>query len=719
MFSRTLFLMLWLGWLLTPSILVAQDTQPVIEAHFTEEKITVDGQLSESIWQSIQPATDFRQRQPAVGQLGTEKSELRIAYDKDNLYFGLVFYDKEPHLIRANVFDRGGRIDKDDNIQIGLDTYFDKRNAYIFEMNPLGTQDDALISDEKDMNWDWNGVYYSEGRITDYGWVLEVKIPFKTIRFRKEDELVMGVAILRTINRKNERLTFPFIQPQYKADLLSVSQYAKLVGLKNVNRGRNVQVKPYAIVGAQKNQQAASQTHTTDFVRNAGVDLKYGISSNLTLDLTYNTDFAQVEADAAQINLTRFNLFLPEKREFFLERNGLFQFGNARETEAFFSRNIGISNDILAGARVTGQQGKLSVGLLNIQTKDNPNQKGQNYGVARLRADVLPRASIGTIFTNVQNADGYNRVAGADANVRFWGASEVSAWYNTVWDSDVAQTTAAGNLAVSLANDIYGAKVQYLSVEEGYNPELGFVQRDDLKRYSLDLAYNPYISRTGQKKVRRLAFSLSGDYSTDQADRVESTELVASGTVLFVKRDRIGLSLTRAAEHLPAPFYIRPNAIIPIGEYAFNRLQVSASSDQSRTFYISPAVQFGGFYHGTRTLFQNLVGYRFSKYLKMENTLSYNIIDLPIENGRFDATTVGLTVQAATSRKLFANALLQYDNFSKRFRSNIRIDWIHRPGSDLFLVFNTGYLFSDKITFAESALQNRLGVAKLTYLYQF
>lgn len=703
------------------TVLFAQETpssQPVIEAHFTEEKITVDGQLNEPIWQSISPATDFRQRQPAEGQPGSEKSELRIAYDKDNLYFALVFFDKEPHLIRANIFDRGGRIDKDDNVEIGLDTYFDKRNGYIFEMNPLGTQDDALISDEKDLNWDWNGVYYSEGRITDFGWVLEVKIPFKTIRFSKEDELVMGVAIMRTINRKNERVTFPFIPQKYGQGINSVSQYAKLVGLKNINRGRNLQVKPYLIAGAQKNLQSATQTHLTEFVRNAGVDVKYGISSNLTLDLTYNTDFAQVEADAAQINLTRFNLFLPEKREFFLERNGLFQFGNARETEAFFSRNIGISNDILAGARVTGQQGKLSVGLLNIQTKDDGTEQGQNFGVARFRADVLPRASIGTIFTNVQNDQGYNRVAGADANFRFWGSSEVNAWYSSVWDSDVAENKSAANLLVNLGNDLYGGEVQFLSVDKDYNPELGFVQRDNLMHYAGELRYNPYVSRTGEKKVRRLAFEVDGSYSTDQEGSLESTEIAFQGNVLFVKRDRLGMRAFRQFERLPIPFAIRSNAIIPIGDYTFNRIQFSGASDPSRAFYVTASTTFGDFYHGTRTQFSNLLGYRFSKHLKMENAISYNIIDLPIENGRFDATTIGLTIQAATSRKLFANALIQYDNFSKRFRSNIRIDWIHRPGSDLFLVFNSGYLFTDGVSFEQKSLQNRLGVAKLTYLYQ-
>ncbi|MBN8588870.1 MAG: carbohydrate binding family 9 domain-containing protein [Rhodothermia bacterium] len=695
----------------------AQNTQSVISAHFTEEKITVDGQLKESIWQTIVPETDFRQRQPAEGQPGTEKSELRIAYDRDNLYFGLVFYDKEPHLIRANVFDRGGRIDKDDNIQIGLDTYFDGRNGYIFEMNPLGTQDDALISDEKTYNWDWNGVYYSEGRITDFGWVLEVKIPFKTIRFSKDDELVMGVAVQRVINRKNERLTFPFIPLNYKSELLSVSRYAKLVGIKNVHRGRNLQIKPYAIAGAQRNLQTGN-TFKNEFVRNAGLDLKYGLSSNLTLDLTYNTDFAQVEADAAQINLTRFNLFLPEKREFFLERNGLFEFGNAGETEAFFSRNIGITNDILAGARITGQQGKLSVGLLNIQTKDNDAQNGQNYGVVRLRADVSPRVSVGTIVTNVQNEERYNRVAGADANWRFIGASELSGWFNTVWDSQKNQNTSAGNITLNYLKDLYSAKLQYTIVDAGYNPGLGFVERDNVRRYATTLAYNPYISRTGEKKVRRLSFTTAGEYLTNQVGVLESSEIAASGTVLFVKRDRIGLKVTRAYENLIAPFAIRPNATIPVGPYTFYFASLTASSDQSRPFYLTATAQTGDFYHGTRTLLQNLIGYRFSKHLKAEQTISYNIIDLPIANGRFDATTYGLALQAATSRKLFANALIQYDNFSHRFRSNIRINWIHRPGSDLFLVFNTGYFFEDRLQFREEALLNRMGVAKLTYLIQ-
>ncbi|HRR08309.1 MAG TPA: DUF5916 domain-containing protein [Rhodothermales bacterium] len=698
-------------------LLRAQNTQPLIAAHFTEEKITVDGQLNEAIWQSITPETDFRQRQPSEGQPGTEKSELRIAYDRDNLYFGLVFYDKEPHLIRANVFDRGGRIDKDDNIQIGLDTYFDGRNGYIFEMNPLGTQDDALISDEKTYNWDWNGVYFSEGRVTDFGWVLEVKIPFKTIRFSKDDELVMGVAVQRVINRKNERLTFPFIPLNYKSELLSVSRYAKLVGIKNVNRGRNLQIKPYAIVGAQRNLQT-NNTAKNEIVRNAGVDVKYGLSSNLTLDLTYNTDFAQVEADAAQINLTRFNLFLPEKREFFLERNGLFEFGNTGETETFFSRNIGITNDILAGARITGQQGKLSVGLLNIQTKSNDSQKGQNYGAMRLRAEVMPQLSIGAIFTNVQNDEAYNRVAGADASYRFWGASELSGWFNTVWDSRKNQNTAAGNLSLLFLKDLYNAKFQYTQVDAGYNPGLGFVERDNVQRYAASASYNPYISRTGQKKVRRLSFTGSGEYLKNQAGTLESSEVVFNGTVLFVKRDRFGLKVTRAFENLIAPFAIRPDVVIPAGEYHFNFAALTASSDPSRPLYITATAQTGGFYHGTRTLLQNLIGYRFSKYLKAEQTINYNIIDLPLTNGRFDATTYGLTVQAATSRKLFANALIQYDNFSHRFRSNIRINWIHRPGSDLFLVFNTGYFFQDHIRFREEDLLNRMGVAKLTYLFQ-
>jgi len=315
--------------LLCASATFAQSTapQPSITAVYAEVPPRIDGLLDDEIWQQIEPTTDFVQRWPEEGARPTEDSEMRIAFTEDFLYFGLHFRDKNPEEIRANIFERGGRLDKDDVVRIGIDTYNDKRNAYVFEVNSLGAQDDATITDESMTldDWSWDAVYYSETNIDETGWTLEIAIPFRQIRFGDGDELEMGLAIERTINRKNEKAIWPFIPLSFQGGWINVSQYGQLKGLKGLRRGRNIEIKPYIITGAQEvRPDLALEATESDFNREVGFDLKYGITSNLTLDFTVNTDFAQVEADNVQLNLTRFNLFFPEKREFFLERSGLF-----------------------------------------------------------------------------------------------------------------------------------------------------------------------------------------------------------------------------------------------------------------------------------------------------------------------------------------------------------------------------------------------------------
>ena len=363
--------------------------RPTVTAHLIDTPITVDGMLDEAIWQTVQPITEFVQRLPQDGGIPSEKSEMRILYDNNHLYFGFTFFDSEPEKVRATILNRGGWIHRDDKLEIALDTYLDRRNAYLFEMNPLGTQDDALISDENRPSldeWAWDGVYISEGRVTDYGWVLEVAIPWNTLRFPSKDELTMGLAVKRYINRKNESVIWPHIGLEYTSDVYQVSQYANLTGLKNIKRGNDIKIKPFGIGGAQK--QTFDDETTSDNMGNSGVDIYYGLKSNLTLNLTYNTDFAQVEADNAQINLTRFNLFYPEKREFFLTRSKLFSFGNPKQTEIFFSRRIGLNQDVSGGTRVYGQIGKTSIGGLNIHTHAENNMPATAYSALRLRTDI-------------------------------------------------------------------------------------------------------------------------------------------------------------------------------------------------------------------------------------------------------------------------------------------------------------------------------------------
>ncbi len=703
----------------------------VAVAIFIENAPRIDGVLDDEAWQRIEPITDFFQIWPDDGAPATEPSEVRIAYDRDNLYFAFRFYDANPELIRAKNLERGGRNDRDDHAYIGLDTFNDGRNGYLFEMNALGTQDDATLTDEGITldSFSWDAVYRSETVIDDDGWTLEVSIPFRQLRFPKGEELSFGLMLSRMINRKNERVMWPHIGLEYGTSftaLAAVSQYGTLTGIRDIRRGHNIEIKPYIIAGVQEvRPDRALEATDVDVTRDLGVDVKYGITSNITLDLTVNTDFAQVEADNVQLNLTRFSLFFPEKREFFLERSGLFEHGNPRSVQTFFSRRIGLTNQILGGGRLTGQVGRFSVGLLNIETGETIREflgsKSANNTVARVRTDVFRRGSVGAIFTNFEEAGRFNRAAGLDTQYRFWGSSAFNAWYTRVSDTDDMLNDAAGHIGLDLRNDTYGASASYTSVGENYNPALGFVRRRDMQQYLGELIYSPLVNAEALPFLRRLFATGAISYIEGQDNEKQSVETELSTRFEFNERDNIGLAFGTQFERLEEAFFIRPDAEIPVGDYTFARYGIEGQTDSSRRLFGMGSAIFGDFFNGTRTDLGVSVGFRQSRHLSFEAFLDYSSIDLPIQNGAFDATTVSVSVLGALSRDLFARALVQYDNFSRDLQANVRINWIHTPGSDLFLVFNTSSHFLGRNEDAfdprrDLILNDRVGVFKLTYL---
>ncbi len=710
-------------------------------AVFVEDAPRIDGKLDDDAWKTITPITDFTQIWPEDGSPATERSEVKIAYDRDYLYFAFKFYDDNPELIRAKNLERGGRNDRDDHAYIALDTYQDKRNAYLFEMNALGTQDDATITDESMTidSFSWDAVFLSETVIDEDGWSMEVSIPFRQLRFPKGDEVSMGLMISRMVNRKNERSMWPPIGLEFGSSfgaLSAVSQYGTLTGLKDIRRGKNIEIKPYVIGGAQKiRPDLAEEATENEFTKDLGVDFKYGITSNLTLDLSVNTDFAQVEADNVQLNLSRFSLFFPEKREFFLERSGLFEHGNSRSTQTFFSRRIGfradtllqtlVPEDILAGARMTGQVGRFSIGVLNIETGsrmgDLLGSRSANNTVARVRTNVLQRGSVGAIFTNIQRGGDYNRAVGVDANYRFWSSSSVNAWYTGVRDTDPMLDDAAGHASAQLQNDLVGGGASFTSVGTNYRPELGFVRRRDMRAYSVNGQYLPLVNISSLPMIRRLNFMGDYFYIEGQDGEKQSTGIELLARAEFNRRDNIQVEFDREFERLERPFFIRSDAVIPTGDYTFNTIELSGQTDSSRRLFFTGGASTGQFYSGNRTNLNANIGFRQSQHLNVEAGIRHSIIDLPIANGKFDATTVSMSLLGAVNRKLFAKGLIQYDNFSRNVQANIRVDWIHTPGSDLFFVFNTGYhftqdgenLFDPRAT---ALLTDRVGIVKLTYL---
>jgi len=574
-----------LGLIISLCSIVAQD-RPEVVATRTELIIKVDGLLDEPVWATIKPITEFVQRLPLDGGEPTEKSEMRVAFNNNFIYFGFTFFDSDPEKVRATILNRGGWIHRDDKLEIALDTYHDRRNAYLFEMNPLGTQDDALITDENHPGvdeWAWDGVYISEGKVTDFGWVLEVAIPWTTLRFPNKDELTMGLAVKRYINRKNESVIWPHIGLEYSSDIYQVSQYANLKGLKDIKRGKDIKIKPFAIGGTQN--QITDEKTVNDNIGNGGFDIYYGLKSNLTLNLTYNTDFAQVEADNAQINLTRFNLFYPEKREFFLTRSKLFAFGNSRQTEVFFSRKIGLNQDVVGGARMFGQIGKTSVGALNIHTRDDGDLPATHYSAIRLRKDVRDRTTVGAIITDVSSKGVRNSVYGIDGEMRFWGNSSVSAWYSQVDDTSLVGPSAASMIKLDLRNDRYFLTTGQHRVDEDFRPGLGFVQRQDMIGTGIIAGFTPRVG-DGDELIRQWRFTIYARDVRNHAGIHETGVLNGGIEAILETRDKIGLKVIQNKEKLTAGFTLGNGVEIQKGNYRDRKISFSARTNQSRGVWL-------------------------------------------------------------------------------------------------------------------------------------
>ncbi len=693
----------------------------------------IDGVLDEPFWATIDPVTDFRQRDPVDGAPASEPTEVRIGYDANALYLGFVFHDSEPGLIRRSILHRGGRIDKDDRVIVALDTYHDRRNAYIFEIGALGTQDDALISDESMTldDWNWDGVFTSETRVTEDGWVLELEIPFTTIRFPDTDEPTMGIAFMRSIRRKNESVFWPHIGQEYRAGISQVSRYATLDGLRGLRRGRYAEVKPYAIAGTQRMAGDASFDGQTD----VGLDVKYALTSNLTFDLTWNTDFAQVESDNVQINLTRFDLFYPEKREFFLERAGLFQFGTPRQTEVFFSRRVGLEGDIAGGGRLTGQAGPVSIGALALRTRahsdDEVGSPAAWNSVLRLRTDVRPRTTLGGIITSLDHGGGWDRTAGVDFASRFWSSSAFTAWAARVWNPDFAtfppgasgsagatepRAAGAANAASAelvLQNDRYVAGISRLVLDDGFQPALGFVPRTNQDRWQGRVGFTPRFESSAW--ARQLMLDVSGHHIRGRDGAKQTHQLRAGAGLSFQTGEFANIAFSERFEGLEAPARISGRRL-PAGDYVFRRLTVSLRTNDSRTFSGALQGSMGDFWSGARTEIGGGATWITGPHLTMGARYAWNGVSLPVEDGDFSTHLVSANLQGAVSRKLFANALVQWDNHSRELQANVRIDWIHTPGSDLFVVVDTGYLTGDLLDPREPRWRRRTGVVKLTYL---
>lgn len=693
----------------------------VVTALRVEEPIIVDGELDEPAWGRAQPAGNFIQKLPRTGEPASEATEVRLLYDDQNLYVGVFCYDSAgPSGIVVNDITRDFFTLDSDGFQIVLDTFDDNRNSFLFGTNPKGGRFDMQIGADGDAgNTDWDGIWYVETKITEKGWQVEMAIPFKTLRFNHQQRQTWGVNFERRVRRKFEDSYWAPLPPPYRLGRVSLA--GTLEGLENLPRGLNLYVKPYATAPVVRRQR-----DDVDFQPDLGLDVKYGVSSQLTLDVTVNTDFSQVEADEEQVNLTRFSLFFPEKREFFLENAGIFQFGRRPRSRRplpdprpdlipFFSRRIGISPlgqlvPIRGGARLTGRAGAYSVGLLSMQTAETDELPATNFSVVRLRRDLLERSDLGGIFINKEESGGgFNRTYGVDSNFNFWNYLNISSYLLKSDSPEVTGEEDAGNLEVSWRDPCFDVRAGHLWIGENFNPEVGFAPRRGIEKSSGEFAVTP---RPEERLpwVREFRPSVEAEYITGRQGELETRRIEGRFSVTFADSSFLSFARETNFERLDEPFRIRRGHSIPVGEYHFDAYSAFFQSNRSRAVSALATFTRGDFFNGERTGYGTGVTFQPSYRLAARLVWNHNDIDLP--TGHFTTNLVTSRLDYSFSTRLFLNALIQYNSDDREISSNIRLNFIHKPLSDFFLVYNERRSTTGEVT--ERAL-----IAKLTYMFSF
>ena len=696
------------------------------------EPLDLDGSLDEPVYQEVPAVTGLIQVEPVEGVPASERTEAWILFDDDSVYISARCWDSAPEsqwVVNELRRDSMNTF-QNENLTILLDTFYDRRNAVYLLVTPIGGRLDGQVTDERDFNGDWNPIWEVETGRFDGGWTVEMAIPFKSLRYRPGRTQVWGLQFRRMIRWKNEvAYLTPIPAARGAGGVFLVSLAATLVGLEAPEQGRMLEVKPFAITDVASDRGAAPPV-SNDLSGDVGLDVKVGITQNLAADLTVNTDFAQVEADEQQVNLTRFSLFFPEKREFFLENQGLFAFGGAGvgpfgggggTPVMFYSRRIGLEQGrevpLDVGGRLTGRVGAFSIGALTIHTGDEPvsGARPTTFSVVRVKRDLLRRSSIGAILTRRSlstRSPGSNETYGLDATLAFYDNVSVNAyWAKTRTQGFEDDVSYRANF--EYGGDRYGVAVERLVVGTGFNPEVGFLRRDDMERSFGSFRFSPRPRSIAA--IRKLSWSARLDYITDRAGVLETRGAQGRFGIEFESSDAFDVSVDRNYELLKEPFPIAPGVTIPIGGYSFQDVRTSFSFGQQRRFSGRVSAQHGSFFSGERTSV-GFTGGRLevTQQLSVEPSVSVNWVDLA--EGSFTTELVTARTTYSVTPLMFVSALVQYNSSNRSLGANIRLRWEYQPGSELFVVYDEQ---RDTMIRGYPELETRAFIVKITRLFRF
>ena len=721
-----------------PAVVSERDAQGrlTVRAVRLTTPLRLDGRLDEEIYQTVPSFGDLIQNDPDEGQPASDKTEAWIFFDDRTVYVSARLWSRHPDRLLANAMRRDSmNIYRNDWFGVTLDTLFDRRSGFFMMTNALGGVRDALVTDEsRSVNFDYNMVWDVKSQRFDQGWTTEFAIPFKSLRYVQGREQVWGLLLARKDWWNNE---MAYLMPMPRASgpmgSFRVASAAVLVGIEAPPAGLNLEVKPY--VTGNSNTIPTESGLRTDLDRDFGLDLRYGLTKSLTADITYNTDFAQVEVDEQQLNLTRFSLFFPEKREFFLEGQGLFTFGGAQQRFGsstrngataqtpivFFSRRIGLHDGqtvpIKVGGRLLGKVGSYNLGLLSIRTDAVPSAQlpETTFSVMRVKKDILRRSGIGLIATaRTPSLSGHdaNVVAGADLSLALFENLEVTSYYarSRTLDSTGDEESYRGRFFYN--GDKYGLDVDYVKVGDAFNPEAGFLARNDFRRMFLLARFSP---RPRLRGIRRLSWDASVE-NIEAASGAELQTRMGRGSfrIDFESGDSVTARFERNEDRPQTAFPLAGGVTIQPGVYRFNQGTLSYQVAAQRKITGTVSATTGEFYGGTR----NTVSYNgrveVTKHLAVEPRASVNWLDLP--QGKIRTELYSARTTYLITPRSFVAALLQYNSAANVVGLNARFRWEYRPGSDFFFVYSEG---RDAAIAGFPTLSNRQVAVKFTRLFRF
>ncbi len=693
---------------LAPEV-VTRDAQgnATVRATRLSAPIRMDGRLDEPVYGDVRAVSGTIQNIPRAGQPASEKTDIWVFFDDQAFYVAARCWDADgPGALVANEMRRdNGQITNNDSFGVIIDTFYDRRNGYMFITNPLAAQRDLQVTNEGNSNQDWNPVWIVRSQIFDGGWMTEIRIPFKSIRYRPGKEQVWGINFRRGIRRKNEYSTLtPLPAADGSGAWIRLSRAATLVGLEAPSEGRNLDIKPYAVAGLRTDN-IVRPVVANDLERQAGLDVKYGLTKSITLDVSVNTDFAQVEVDEQQVNLTRFNLFFPEKREFFLEGRGIFEFGRPNFTrgsvptggivpELFFTRQIGLNRGrvipIIAGGRVTGRMGHTTIGALNMQTDAEVASATPktNFTVLRVRQDVLKRSSLGAMFTGRSEslrAPGHaNTTVGIDGAFSFINYLNLNGFYMRSRTPGLTGSETSYQGRAEWNADRYGFELNHLFVGDAFNPEVGFVQRPDIRRTLASGRFSPRIRKV--KSVRQVFLDGDVEYVANTAGELVTRVVSASLSTEFHRSDRVFVNASRTHDRLFAPFRLAGGPAIAPGEYDFYNVNGGYGFGSQRKVSGTVSLGTGRYYNGDQTTLSVSGGrVQLSPQFSLEPSLALNWFSFPTVD--YTTRVVRARLNYTFTPRMFVSGLVQYNSASNSLSTNVRWRWEYIPGSELFVVY--------------------------------